>query len=463
VTVSSTNGFNPNVWLTRYAKELDVPKKRLLVLAANNDPFNCGTEAHVALAEWFQGVHGAVGYRGIHLRRLHYRAYDAGVETLRGEPYPNTEKQWEELQNASRFARYLGLVDPEDFIDNRSPQPTLSVSGLPYTPQPSYEVDPDGSDSYWQLPRISSDLRGRLNIDVDYEVNGYYYVADLQPNLLEVWTEKSGDDATLDPLARQYGINYCPGIGFQSVTNIRRLFRRVRDSGKPARILYISDFDPAGMGMPVQVGRQTQFAFWQLEEIANAEAPNVKLEPIALTYDQVVDLELPRKPLKAGFEGWEDRFGEGAVEVDALEARHPGRLGRLVRNRVQALQDPDLARRVIEARAEAEERVRLAVREVIERHRPEAEAIVEEYNEVAERYQERLEALHNEFEGEVGGLRERFTERETAFVEDMESLTVELPDLPEGEAPEEEDDWLFDSDREFLEQTEEFQRRLRKL
>ena len=83
--------------------------------------------------------------------------------------------------------------------------------------------------------------------------------------------------------------------------------------------------------------------------------------------------------------------------------------------------------------------------------------------EIAERYRERLEALSDEFESEVGDLRERLSEREEAFIEGLESLTVELPDLPEGEAPEEEDDWLFDSDRDFLEQTEEFQRQQRKL
>ena len=128
--------------LAEYAKILGQAKKQLLVLAANNDPFNVGTEAQVEQAKWFKGVYDQVGYPGIHLRRLHYRAYDAGVLTLDGEPYPNTEKQWEALQNASRFARYLGYVDPEDFTDNRSPSPLLSVSGLPYLPEPSYEIEP---------------------------------------------------------------------------------------------------------------------------------------------------------------------------------------------------------------------------------------------------------------------------------------------------------------------------------
>jgi len=65
----------------------------------------------------------------------------------------------------------------------------------------------------WNLPRIETELTGRSRVDAEYLVAGYYYDASLQPNLIEVWSEKSGDDATLVPLAREYGINYCPGIG----------------------------------------------------------------------------------------------------------------------------------------------------------------------------------------------------------------------------------------------------------
>jgi hypothetical protein len=454
--------INPNVWLAEYARLLGLPKKELLVLAPNNDPFNCGTPAQVEAAKWFAGVYEQVGYPGIHLRRLHYRAYDEGLLTASGEEYPNTEKQWIDLQNASRFARYLGLVDPGDFVDMRAPTPHLSVSGLPYTPEPTYSVEPSRRLLDWYLPRISTDLSGHLNIDAEHHIEGYYYDDGMQPNLIEVWSEKSGDDATLVPLAQRFGINYCPGVGFQSVTNIRRMFQRVRNTEKPGRILYISDFDPAGMGMPVQVGRQTQYAIWSLEEIAKEEAPNVKLEHIALSQEQVINWQLPRKPIKdedLRKGTWEDRFGEGAVEIDALEARYPGRLGRIVNRWVKTLQDSDLDQRIDEAREEAEERVADAVQEVIEHHRAEAQETVEEFNAIAERYREPLEALSAEFEEEVGPLRERFAEQEEAFVSDLEELDIELPALPVGEPPDETGDWMLDSDRDFVDQTLEFQRR----
>src|SRR3954463_12062540 len=148
-------------------------------------------------------------------------------------PYPNTEEQWNDLQHASRFARYLGYANPQDFTDNRAPAPVLSVNGLPYTPEPEYEVEPSSGILNWYLPEIGSSLEASVEVEATWDVRGYDYDHDLQPNLIEVWSEKSGDDATLKPIAHRYGVNYCPGIGFQSISNIRRLFQRVRETGKP--------------------------------------------------------------------------------------------------------------------------------------------------------------------------------------------------------------------------------------
>lgn len=85
-----------------------------------------------------------------------------------------------------------------------------------------------------------------------------------------------------------------------------------------------------------------------------------------------MDWELPRKPIKEADRrkgGWEQRFGEGVVEIDALAARQPGRLGQLVRERVESLRDPSLRHRMEEAAAEADRRVSTAVEEVTARHR----------------------------------------------------------------------------------------------
>jgi hypothetical protein len=53
-------------------------------------------------------------------------------------------------------------------------------------------------------------------------------------------------------------------------------------------------------------------------------APNadIKLIPLALTRDQVITYQLPRIPIKESDgrrAGFEERYGAGAVELDALE------------------------------------------------------------------------------------------------------------------------------------------------
>ena len=91
------------------------------------------------------------------------------------------------------------------------------------------------------------------------------------------------------------------------------MLKRVATAGKPARIFYISDFDGAGEGMPVQVARQAEF--WLPTYAPGAD---VKLTPVALTAEQVRYYQLPRTPIKEGDltkQGFEERHGGGATEL----------------------------------------------------------------------------------------------------------------------------------------------------
>jgi hypothetical protein len=93
---------------------------------------------------------------------------------------------------------------------------------------------------------------------------------------------------------------------------------------KPVRIFYISDFDPSGDNMPIQVARQLEF--WRS---TYAPESDIKLTPLALTAAQALHYNLPRIPIKdsdlskAKFEA---EYGVGATELDALEALYPGDL-----------------------------------------------------------------------------------------------------------------------------------------
>jgi hypothetical protein len=142
----------------------------------------------------------------------------------------------------------------------------------------------------------------------------------------------------LDPLARRYRLNLITGVGELSYTACRDFVSRLNDD-RPARIIYISDFDLSGRSMPVAVARKIEYELYRqgLEH-------DVQVRPIILTHAQCVQYRLPRTPIKAtDLRGgrFEQRFGEGATELDALEALHPGEFARIVRREILRYWNPD--------------------------------------------------------------------------------------------------------------------------
>jgi hypothetical protein len=281
------------------------------------------------------------------------------------------------------------------------------------------------------------------------EVDGYdYQLADQHYHLI-LWIEKSTMNDVLLPLCERFGIDLIPGVGNASVTSVISMLRRI--SGKPVRVFYISDFDPAGEGMPVGVARQAEF--WDEQFAPGAE---IKLNPLVLTREQVIRYRLPRIPIKdtdSRKRAFEERHGEGAVELDALEALYPGELARLVEEAIRPYFDDNLEARLGTAEAAAAGEARSVwdeetadVHLVLVRIQAEAEAI-------AKKYKPRAEKLARDFGRAIAPLRRRLALASQAVTEKAENLQVELPDRPvAGIAGTDESGWLFDSNREYLDQ-----------
>jgi hypothetical protein len=330
-------------------------------------------------------------------------------------------------------------------------------------------VDIDDLSYDWRLPRIPTELARHLDLPPPSSgVFGYDFDFGLQSCVIEVWTEKSGDDDVLIPLCKRLGLNFVSNVGYPTISQVRGMLRRVRATGRPGRILYLSDFDPAGSNMPVAAGRHTQFALWRVAEMVNDEVPDIRLEPIAVTAEQVDSLGLTRQPINLEDKrkpGWEAKFGAGAVEIDALEARHPGILARLISERVSALHDQELAAHIREAEAEAEEVVEAAVEEALYPVRPELDEIREEFGAVAEEFRDELESVSRRYEERVAPLRLRLTAaREEAEI-NLGALegSLELPPLPEAAPPDDGGrEYLLDTRRDYLTQTGVFRSHQRK-
>src|SRR6266699_6197966 len=125
----------------------------------------------------------------------------------------------------------------------------------------------------------------------------------------------------LEPLCKRYGANLQTGLGELSITATLALAHRLEQANRPARIFYVSDFDPAGQSMPVAVSRKLEYFIRRY-----GLDLDVRVYPVVLTLEQVQYYRLPRTPIKETERrrmGFESRHGEGAVELDALEALYP--------------------------------------------------------------------------------------------------------------------------------------------
>ena len=413
--------------LKRLAKNTQRSVTNLLALSPKNDPFYVGTPSDILNAEWFLNLWTSFNYEsGIHLRRMHYQIISQAepVKMPNGNPYENTSLCWSFLGEASKSARYLGLVSPENFVDRRNPPAIVP----PIVSQSFYTgITSDCFDGFVFPP---------MPDPPDYD----YSIGTRQGYRIEIWCEKSTVNDVLIPLCSRYGATLQTGLGEMSITSILSLVQRIKDDRRPARIFYLSDFDPGGMSMPVATSRKLEYF---LKDLPDAD---VRLYSIVLTADQVAEYRLPRTPIKeterrgAKFEA---RNGVGAVELDSLEALHPGVLKRIVETHLERYYDRTLHQRTIEFNSEIAERFEDVRSGVIKKYQADLSELEFEYQKVTSDAQARLEQL---------------AERIKNLHEAIESELIESqPDIDPNEAPQayqalELEDPLLDSTRDYLSQ-----------
>jgi hypothetical protein len=264
----------------------------------------------------------------------------------------------------------------------------------------------------------------------------------------------------LAPLCQRYATNLVTGVGDLSITAVVSLLGRVAALDKPARILYISDYDPKGVVMPVGVARKIEF--WHQQYAPDAD---IRLEPIILTAEQAAyytDPPLPRSPIKDSDKGktrFEALYGTGAIELDALEATYPGEFGRIVSEHIAGFRDGSLGTKVFNTRLEARAVLDTALRDAAGEHLDELEEIKAEAAQILRRYQPRLQELRDELEDDLAPLRERLEEASRRTQEALDTLEPDLPELPEPETSPTDEGWLFDSRRDYLGQIDHYKAR----
>jgi hypothetical protein len=303
------------------AEELDRPVKSV-VTDMTTDPFYAGAPFRKAAAEWFKELWERFQFRhGVHLRRIHYVLVSTEVLDVSGARYLNTLNYWNDLKSASRDARYLGLVPIDAFVDQRTDEAIVHLSGHDEDSELHIE-EPQSATVPTSAPKLSALRIDPLSSHIltspapldppSYEFKAPFIARRFH---VEIWCEKATIADILEPLAREYGLNVMMGVGDMSLTRCYQLVKRACASKRPVRILYVSDFDPQGRNMPVGVARKIEF-----ENRTKGLDLDVQVFPVALTHEQCVEHQLPRIPLKETVGGkarFEQRFGEGATELDA--------------------------------------------------------------------------------------------------------------------------------------------------
>jgi hypothetical protein len=249
----------------------------------------------------------------------------------------------------------------------------------------------------------------------------------------------------LEPLCSEYGAVLQTGAGELSITAARLLSERLQAIDKPTRIFYISDFDPAGQSMPVAVARKLEF-FVRNDSLET----DVRLFPVALTADQVKRYQLPRIPIKeteARKAHFERQHGSGAVELDAMQALHPGELERIMRRLIERYYDTTLAARTRETREQLEQTLRSTRQTVLAAHsaeiaraRAELADISKEFAPHMQTYGDHIRALWQ------------------AISTDLQAQKPTLDDFPAPEAHDADElsEGLYNSQRSYMAQIDAY-------
>jgi hypothetical protein len=414
--------------LKALAKRLARPVTTLLALSPTNDPFYADVPARRQMAEWFAGLwrrHSLATCK--HLRAMFYRLISQEKKKPQlpdGTPFENVYEQWVKLIHASRDARHLGLV-PDNWEDRKG---TAIINMV--EPAPAIIEVTNGNAYDWDLaaqPALPTFVGAPPTPRQRYH--------------LETWCEKSTMNDILVELGERYQMNVVTGEGEISLTQCVNLVERAIQSGLPVRILYLSDFDPKGDDMPVSVARK-------IEHVLHRRGLHldIQVRKVALTHDQCLQYDLPRTPIKDSEKAkgdFEQRYGEGATELDALEAIHPGVLRTILVAEIERYFDPGLAQATETAAAELTEQLEAIIESVHAEHR----------NEITQ--------LNTRW-AEIAAMIEAWKEQaETVYQDIANSLDERKPDpndheWPEAREADEDDDPLFDSTRDYVEQIDRY-------
>jgi hypothetical protein len=233
------------------------------------------------------------------LRQLYYQLVSRNI-------IPNREQAYKSLGNLMKWARLAGLVD-WDAIEDRGRRPRIPTefTGLGDLI--------DTAISWYRLPRWEG-----------------------QDHYIELWVEKDALSNVLAPLASEYHVTLMVDKGYSSTSAMYDAAQQrylAHSQTQNPLLLYLGDHDPSGVDMERDIRARMNLLSYGVD---------IKVEKVALTWDQVHQHQLPPNPTKktdSRTKAYVAKYGTECWEVDALR---PDILQSLIRDAVEQFLDKSL-------------------------------------------------------------------------------------------------------------------------
>ncbi|RLI65376.1 MAG: hypothetical protein DRO67_02760 [Candidatus Asgardarchaeum californiense] len=174
-----------------------------------------------------------------------------------------------------------------------------------------------------------------------------------QPRFVMVWIEKDALSRIISKMAERYRVITAPSRGYASYTYIKRAIETF-PIDKEIIVLHFADHDPSGLDM-------TRDLYERLNDYSGRE---IKVERVALSYEQVLQYNLAPNPTKSAdprAQTYISKFGNQCWELDAIE---PNELQRLVEEAIVKHIDEDLWEETLEEEKEEREQLRRIFSEI---------------------------------------------------------------------------------------------------
>lgn len=321
------------------------------VLAVQHDPYRLDTPAKHRDGQWLAEHIDRLDLnrRRIHLRGLHYALVSSTVLKPNGEPYCNTEDDWNWLgEHPAKAARWLGYIPFDRIVDARNESPVISRHKVE---QPAPEILAGKIEV--RVPEVEY---LRPEVFVNFEAR--------QRHHLVIFGEKTSLSEVVAPVAKRLHADLYLPAGEISDTLLYQMARDGAEDGRPMIVFTLADCDPAGWQMPVSIGHK-------LRALRDLHFPTLEFEvrPVALTVDQVKQYGLPSTPLRATerrASRWREAFGIEQTEVDALATLRPDLLREILEEAIEPFFDSTLSGRVSFAHHEWIEEAQRAIDDQID-------------------------------------------------------------------------------------------------